>query len=687
MKILLIEDNAGDVGLLRLILAETETPVDLIHSENLAGALERLQRERFDVILLDLWLPDGYGTAAFAKIYGTAPSVPIVVLTGLDDEALADQLVSAGAQDYLVKGYADAKLLMRSIRYAIERKKAQEKLMLAAQVFESTLEGIIITDGDARILSVNKAFTAITGYAQEEVVGQNPRLFGSERHDATFFEQMWAALASSGQWQGEIWNRRKDGEIFPAWMNVSAVGAANGTTSHYVAVFTEITNLKLSEERLHYLAHYDALTGLPNRVLLHDRLNHAMARARRTDKLMAVMFLDLDRFKIINDTLGHHVADELLRAMAERLKSCVRESDTVARLSGDEFSIILENLAHREDAELVSQKILQALSSAFQLENHEIFVTASIGIAIYPGAHCDEEKLLENADVAMYYAKDHGRNNYQFYTASMNARSLERLKLETDLRHALDREEFVLYYQPQFDVNLGRIVGVEALIRWQHPERKLIAPVEFVPLLEETGLIVPVGEWVLRTACRQCKTWQDEGHADLRMAVNLSARQFKQPNLAETIAQILAETGLDSTFLELELTESIVMENSEETIRTLQRFKSMGIKIALDDFGTGASSLAYLKHFPIDTLKVCHSFVINIAHDEKDAAIAAAVIALANNMNLNSVAEGVETCEQLEFLKFQQCHEMQGYLFSKPLPAEALTNLLREKEGDGMGHG
>lgn len=678
MKILLIEDHKPDAILLRELLSENSAdPIHLFHFERLGDALEALKTREFDIALLDLSLPDAFGQETFRRLNRVAPSLPIIVLTGIDDQDLAMDLAQAGAQDYLVKSELSGGLLHRSLHYAIERKRTELKLRLAATVFESTLEGIMITDAKTNIISVNEAFCEITGYGAEEIIGCTPAMFESERHSKAFFRQLWDILNKTGQWRGEIWNRRKSGEVFPAWVNISAVpNIADDKIGHYVAVFTEITELKLSEERLNYLAHHDPLTGLPNRLLFQDRLAQGILQAQRRKSMIAVMFLDLDRFKLINDTLGHPIGDELLVAVAERLRRCARETDTIARLGGDEFAVILSSMTREEDVEHVAQKIIQALSSVFCVGGHEVFVTTSIGITFYPGLNNDRSKLLEQADVAMYHAKKHGRNNYQYYTADMNAAAYERLMLETNLRRALEREEFRLYYQPQIDVQTGVVTGVEALIRWQSPELGLVSPGEFIPLLEETGLIVPVGEWVIETACRQMKEWIDAGYPAMTMAVNLSARQFHQVDLVEKIAQILQELSLPPELLELELTESMVMESVDSAIEILHRLKRMGVKVAIDDFGTGVSSLGYLKHFPVDTLKISHDFVLNLPRDSVDASIASAVINLARNMQLSSVAEGVENSEQMDFLSAQDCERLQGYLFSRPVPAEKIAELL-----------
>jgi diguanylate cyclase (GGDEF)-like protein/PAS domain S-box-containing protein len=686
MNILLIEDHKPDAVLLRELLNEnTRQLFHLVHAERLEDALALLKREHFDVALLDLSLPDAFGHDTFGRLHLQAPNLPIIVLTGLDDEDLALKLAQAGAQDYLIKNDLNGGMLQRSIHYAIERKRVEEKLRLAATVFESTLEGILITDAKTNVISVNPALCSITGYSADEFIGSTPNIIKSERHSHAFFRQLWDILNKTGQWRGEIWNRRKNGEIFPTWVNISAVpNSSTGSTSHYVAVFTEITELKLSEERLNYLAHHDPLTGLPNRLLFNDRLEQAVLQAQRNKHMIAVMFLDLDRFKTINDTLGHLVGDELLVAVAERLRRCAREIDTIARLGGDEFAVIITQILQEEDVDHVAKKIIQTLSSVYSVGGYEVFITASIGINLYPGIDSDRGKLLENADVAMYHAKQFGRNNFKFYRADMNAVAFERLMLETNLRRALEREEFRLYYQPQIDMQSGSVNGVEALIRWQHPDLGLVSPLEFIPLLEETGLIIPVGEWVIRTACKQTREWLDAGFSPLTMAVNLSARQFRQPNLVEMIEQNLLEFNLPPALLELELTESVMMDNMEETVVILQKLKLLGLKIAIDDFGTGVSSLGYLKHFPIDTLKISHDFVLNLPMDSADASIASAVISLARDMQLSSVAEGVENQGQMDFLRGQDCERLQGFLFSRPIPQDQMTALLSNWQAMGV---
>ncbi|MCE5180864.1 MAG: EAL domain-containing protein [Betaproteobacteria bacterium] len=556
---------------------------------------------------------------------------------------------------------------------------SNRRLRLAERVFETTFEGIMVTDANSVIESVNPAFTKITGYGMDEVVGKKPAILSSGRHDQEFYRKMQAELAENGCWQGEIWNRRKDGEIYPEWLSMSTVKNREGEITNYVAIFSDITERKASEDHVRHLAHHDALTNLPNRMLLLERLGHALVHAHRQGSLVVVMFLDLDRFKIINDTLGHAVGDQLLKVIAGRLAECVREDDTVARLGGDEFIILLEDVVSIQSVAGVAQKLIHALETPVVMDHQEMFVTTSIGISVYPDDGDSADALIQHADTAMYRAKERGRNNYQFFTADMNARAFERLAMENSLRHALERNEFLLHYQPQVDTKTRRITGMEALLRWQHPDFGLVSPAQFIPIAEETGLIVQIGEWALRAACFQNKAWQDAGLPRLHVAVNLSARQFKQSGLVKMVSRALEDSGLEPAYLEIEITESIAMEHADDTIATLHELKAMGVQISMDDFGTGHSSLSYLMRFPIDTLKIDQSFIQNLTSDSgdsRDDAIAAAITTMARSMKMKVVSEGVETKEQMSFLRDHDRQEVQGYYFSQPLPAEAFSELL-----------
>ncbi|MBI2312020.1 MAG: EAL domain-containing protein [Betaproteobacteria bacterium] len=570
--------------------------------------------------------------------------------------------------------------IVLNTRDVTEVRDAEGSLRLAGTVFDSSSEGIMVTDASNTIVSVNRAFAEITGYQAEEVIGRNPRLLSSGRQDKSFYQGMWEAIRRDGQWTGEVWNRRKSGETYPEWLSISVVKDQKGQITHYVAIFSDITERKVAEQRIRHLAHYDGLTGLPNRNLLLDRLQQAVTQTRRTQKKVAVMFIDLDRFKEINDTLGHAFGDQVLQTAAERLSRCVRESDTVSRHGGDEFVIVLPDLKDNAGATVMAQKVITAVSYPMELDGREFRLTTSIGISVYPEDGEDPETLMKNADAAMYRVKELG-NAFQFYTEDMNASGLERLKLEHSLSRAIEEEQFVLHYQPQVDLRSGQIVGVEVLLRWQHPELGLVSPAQFVPLAEETGHIVLLGEWALRRACRDLRELMDAGLPRFKIAVNLSARQFRQQDVLETVLAVLAETGLDPEWLELELTESIVMQNAQGTIETLQALKAAGIKLSIDDFGTGYSSLSYLKRFPIDKLKIDQSFVRDIATDPNDAAIVRAVVTLGHSLQYKVIAEGVETEEQVEFLRACGCDEAQGFHFSAPIPAEAIARLVRESGG------
>jgi diguanylate cyclase (GGDEF)-like protein/PAS domain S-box-containing protein len=558
-----------------------------------------------------------------------------------------------------------------------QRKESEDKLRLMAQVFEQSGDAILITDPDNRIIATNRSFTVLTGYTQEDVLGQNPKVLKSGREPKEFYEAMWEALAKENYWQGEIWEKRKDGSVYPKWLTITAIRNPQGELINYLASFSDITARKMAEQKIEHMAHHDPLTNLPNRFSLTERLSHALGLARRTEQHLAVIFIDLDRFKNINDSLGHHVGDLLLFEVAGRLSASVRASDIVARLGGDEFVIVVPQIQSGIAAAHIVSKIQKSLTRSYLLDGHELHITPSIGISVFPHDGESVEELMKNADAAMYHAKAQGRNNYQFFKHEMNAKAHERLLLENDLRQAVERGEFLVYYQPQVDAVAGRVVGVEALVRWQHPVRGIITPEQFIPVAEETGLILPLGDFVLETACRQLASWLAEGVPPIRMAVNLSARQFQQSNLPQTVARILRETGIGPGLLELEITESVAMNRPEETIDHLLRFKDMGVELAIDDFGTGYSSLSYLKLFPVNRLKIDKSFVSDLETDANNGAIAAATIALAHTLGMEVVAEGVETDAQLGFLQDQKCEAVQGYFFSHPLPADSAGAFLR----------
>jgi diguanylate cyclase (GGDEF)-like protein/PAS domain S-box-containing protein len=558
--------------------------------------------------------------------------------------------------------------------------RSRKDLNLARKVIEASLDGIMIVDAERKIEFVNPAFTHMTGYTSEEIIGQNPNVLKSGHHDEPFYKHMYTVLAAQDYWQGEIWNRRKNGEIYPEWLTINVIRDEDGQITQYAAIFSDITERKKTEERIKNLAYFDVLTGLPNRRLFTDRLQVAIANAHRHGHPLAIMFLDLDLFKRINDSLGHGVGDQVLVETAGRISHCIREGDTVARLGGDEFTILLPELDHLEDAAKLAERVIGHVKQPFMVDDHELYVTTSIGIAVYPEDGATVEALIKNADTAMYRAKDLGRNSFQLYTPAMNARSFERLTMESALRHALVRDEFRLVYQVKVDADDGRMSGVEALVRWHHPEMGLVSPADFIPLAEAMGVISDIGEWVLRTACRQCKHWLDLGLPPVRIAVNVSAQQFVETDVPEVVARALRETGLPPQYLELELTETVLMQRVDEVVGVLRALRAMGVRISIDDFGTGYSSLSYLKRMPIDALKVDRSFVNDIFDEnsrvtEDGAEIVSTIINLAHNLKLKAIAEGVETPEQAEFLRSKGCDEVQGYLISRPVSGEDLISL------------
>lgn len=558
-----------------------------------------------------------------------------------------------------------------------ESRRAEDRLRQAATVFENTREGIIITDPDERILRVNRAFCELTGYTEEEALGQTPRLLHSDRQSPAFYAALWATLQDTGHWQGEIWNRRKNGDVYPELLSVSAVKNSTGVVTHYVGVFADLSQIRASEERLDFLAHHDSLTGLPNRLLLSARLQHSIEVAHRDEETLALLVLDLDRFKDVNDSYGHSAGDALLQQVAERLTHRLRGVDTVTRLGGDEFAVLLEDLAQPQDAARVAMDILSILSEPWRLTNEtEIRLGVSLGISLFPQHAQTAEEMLQQADAALYQAKSEGRGRFQYFSADLTQAARQRIELEARLRHAIGDQQLRVYYQPQVAIPSGRIVGAEALVRWQDPDHGLIPPGRFIPLAEETGLIGAIGEWVLRETCRQGKAWLDAGLPPLTLAVNLSVHQLHHGDLVATVLQILKDTDFPAEWLELELTESALMQREVEAVTVLEHLRGLGLHLAMDDFGTGYSSLAYLRRFPLDVLKIDKSFVDDLPHQREAMEIAATIIAMGHTLGLKVLAEGVETAEQLAFLQLNGCDLYQGYLTSPPVPALAFVELL-----------
>ncbi|HEX7580436.1 MAG TPA: EAL domain-containing protein, partial [Thermoanaerobaculia bacterium] len=571
--------------------------------------------------------------------------------------------------------------MVGTIQDVTERRRSEERFRLWSHVLENSAEGIFVIDGKGTIITVNPAFTELTGYPNLEVIGKSPEFLESGQHGPEFYLSIRQTIREIGRWQGEVWSRRKNGEVFPVWLSITAILGAEDKPSHFIGVFADITERKESADRIQYLATHDFLTGLPNRSLVDDLLREAVARAERKGGSVGVLFLDLDRFKTVNDSLGHLAGDILLQRVAERLGGCLRAGDTVSRLGGDEFLILLPEIERAQDVAAVAAKILQAMQGPFSLPGRDVSISPSIGIAVYPSDGEDSVALVKNADAAMYHAKERGRNNYQFFTPDMNTRAFEALAMESSLRRALDRDEFFLVYQPQVETATGRITGMEALVRWTHPDLGLVLPGRFISVAEERGLIVPIGEWVLRTACRQVRAWLDAGLPAVPVAVNVSALQFESGRFAESVGAILSETGLSAHYLELELTESIVMSEAEEMMAILVVLKEMGVRLAIDDFGTGFSSLSYLARLPIGRLKIDQSFVRDAGASPSARTIISVIVSMARSLGLRVIAEGVETDEQLRILTLEGCEEVQGYLLAAPIGASEITSLLKTQEG------
>ena len=553
---------------------------------------------------------------------------------------------------------------------------AVRELLLAASVFQHSPQGIMITDAERRIRMVNPAFTRITGWREAEVMGRRDAMLSAGRDEPGLDEQILASLNADGIWVGELWSRRRDGEVYPENRTVVAVHDGTGRLQHYFSMFTDISAEKFAAERIHRLAHFDATTELPNRVLLQDRLLHAINRAARANGRLALLFLDLDGFKLINDTYGHSAGDEVLRLVGKRLLSRLRKADIVARIGGDEFAVVLSDIDQDSDVQITCDQLLQVINEPYQLGGNQSFVTTSVGIAMFPDDGRDVPTLLKQADAAMYQAKERGKNRYAFYEPEMNRRAEARLALSRKLRGALERNQFSLCYQPQFDLSTGRLVGVEALLRWQDDDGEQVPPALFIPVAEECGLIMALGAWVLNEACHQAQQWCEQGLEFGRLSVNVSGRQFQDEGLADTVAAALAASGLPSQRLELEITESWVMEGPYRAETQMLRLNEMGVTLVIDDFGLANSSMAYLKRFPVQKLKIDNSFIRDIPTDTDDSAIVSAIIAMGHSLGLRVLAEGVETAEQSAFLRSTGCDEVQGYLFGRPVRHDEMNVLL-----------
>lgn len=688
---------------IQYILRASNAFVDLSLSENKTRALlsaipDIIMRIQRDGKVLDMqvgsyvydmgeWITQGDGDSYGylpAGVFHSVSAVVASVLAGHKMQLIEFQWSQCAEQQrfwearILPRGHAEVLMVVREIT---QRKKQDAQLRLWAKVFEGSNEAIMITDNDLNIISVNRAYQTIMGFSEAEVVGVDTKSVGAKLHTHSFFRNLVSVLKEQGHWQGELSSQRKNGEIFPTWYSVSLVTNAQGEAENYIATFNDITEFKNSRAQIEFLAHHDNLTRLPNRVLLNDRLEMALTAAKRQEEKVGVLFLDLDRFKNVNDSLGHSVGDQLLIETAKRLTATVRTGDTVSRLGGDEFVVLFPKIRSETNLAELTIKLRDVLQQPYVVGGISLHITPSIGIAIYPEDGDSVTSLIKNADAAMYLAKEKGRNNYQFYTPKLNERTLDRLRLESDFRLALDQGGFELHYQPQVYAHTGNLWGAEALVRWRHPERGLVSPAEFIPLAEETGLIIPLGEWVFAQAARQVTAWRKQGLSTLVVAVNISAVQFRKDNFVERIQTILHEEGAVAQSLELELTESILMHDMEASIATLNYLREQGFRIAIDDFGTGFSSLNYLRRLPVNVLKIDQSFVRDMLADQASLAIVESIISLAHSLGKETIAEGVETPAELAVLTERGCQLMQGYYFAKPMPPANFEAWVRAGSG------
>jgi diguanylate cyclase (GGDEF)-like protein/PAS domain S-box-containing protein len=696
--VLLIGDEAGEAaGILEGSRSTTDEGVRVECVSEISSGIERLRSGGVAAVVLDLTFPDSGGLEAFDKLYQAAPGVPILIVTGAEGEETARQAVRRGARDFVIKSPSDGYRLRRTVRAMLDSRTAEIRLSeneIANMALNSIGEAVLRTDLQRNVTYLNRAAEEMTGWSRAEAQGHPVadvlRLIDSASRapvgtawDLATEEDK--AASSMADCTNCILVRR-DGSEVGIESTTTLIHEQDESVAGAIVAFRDVSAARAKSLEMSHLAQHDALTDLPNRVLFNDRLTQAIALAERQGKQLAVMFVDLDHFKKINDSLGHDVGDKLLRSVAERLKACVRRSDTISRLGGDEFVVLLSQVEHAEDAAISAQKTLRALTAPHLIDGKSLDINVSIGVSTYPIDGQGAESLMNRADNAMYEAKQRGRNNYQFFRHEMHARLAERQLLEADLRCALGRNEFVLHYQPKLNLQTGQITGVEGLIRWRHPQRGLVYPEHFVPLAEECGLILGIGQWVLVEACRQARAWLDAGIGVVPVSVNVSATEFGAKDFLSGVRAVLIATGVEPQNLELELTESVLMHDAEAAVATLAKMKTMGVQVTIDDFGTGYSSFTYLRRFPVDALKLHQSFVREIATDPRDAAIVSAMINIGTSLKQRTIAEGVETGTQLEFLRLQGCGEGQGYYFSRPAAAERIANLLKVGILDGVVH-
>lgn len=681
ISILIVEDSDNDTELLLRELRKGGFDPEYRRVETARDMEEALRTCDWDIIVSDYSMPHFDGIAALKLVKRLCIDIPFIIVSANIGEEIAVMAMKAGAHDYIMKGNL-ARLvpaIERELKEAMIRqshRNAEKQMHKLSSAVEQTADAVMIADAEGIIEYVNAAFTEITGFSKQEVIGKSTRILKSGRHHDEFYVQLWKTLTEGQTFQDVFINRRKDGSLYYEEKSITPLKDEDGKVAHYIATGKDITEQMKTRERLQHLSNHDGLTGLPNRSLFMDRLGQAISRARWNGRVIAVLFIDIDRFKNINETLGFDYGDTVLQTVAERLNQSVRDGDTVARLGDDEFAVVLEDIYQKEDIPVVVEKIIKSLSQVHVLKDHELFVTSSIGISLYPNDGSDGQTLIQNADVAIHHAKESGSNHYRFYESAMNTQSLYRLNMESSLRKALEREEFVLHYQPQINIKSGKIIGFEALLRWHHPSLGMVSPVEFIPLLEETGMINPVGRWILRTACQAGREWNELGLGDIKISVNISPLQFENSDISSIVAEVLSETSLEAKYLEIELTESAIMRSPQKTIEVLSTLNDMGVTLAIDDFGTGYSSLSYLQKFPIDVLKIDRSFVKDVSKNNGDASIVSAIISMAHSLKLSVIAEGVETVRQLSFLQERDCEMVQGFLFSKAVPFENSLSML-----------
>ncbi len=661
--------------------------------EDAESAWDTFQTEHFDIAIIDWILPQMTGLELTRKIRSRAGTIEnmdiptyIIVATAKDSHDDLSAALDSGADDYITKPF-NLKILNvrlavaeKQIIHAIRQNKADEQLRLSSIVFNLSDEGIMITDHDNNIILVNEAFSKITQYSAEEAMGKNPRFLQSNLQDKAFFKKMWHAIHDQDFWQGELWNRRKEGEVYSEWLTVRVLRNKKGKITNYVGVFSDKSQGVRAKQELQYAQNHDRLTKLPNRFQFVETVRYAISMSKKTKKEVAILFIDINRFKLINETFGQGMGDYFLQMVATRLKKLVTSEDNLARVGGDEFTLLVEDIQNLQDVTQIAQKIIDDFQTPFLIQNSEIMVTICIGIALYPDDGKDALVLLRNADSAVYKAKEIGINNYQFYTPEINTRAFEQLTLEIQLRKSIKENQLLIYYQPQWEIGSKKILGMEALLRWKHPELGMVSPEKFIPLAEENGLIIPISEWIIESVIRQILEWKSQDYRKYRVAINISARQFHESDIVGFLEKMLTQYAIDSSNLELELTERITMWEGSQNIEKMMKIREMGIHLSLDDFGTGYSSLSYLRKFPIDLLKIDQSFIKHLNEKMEDAAIVKTIIAMGKSLRMKTIAEGVETEEQRKFLQENGCDYGQGFLISPALPASEIVSFLEKTE-------